>query len=110
MLSIRKTKTASGSTSVQIVYYKNRKVVVVKHLGSGSSNEEVELLIRKAKSWIEEKSLQIELFSAESKNEGTIKDYQFKGVTHQFAYQLLERVANQCGLDVKENRFLFCRQ
>lgn len=107
MLSIRKTKTASSSTSVQIVYYKNRKVVVVKHIGSGSSNEEVELLIRKAKSWIEEKSLQIELFSAESKNEGTIKDYQFKGVTHQFAYQLLERVANQCGLDVKENRFLF---
>ncbi len=107
MLSIRKTKTLSGSISVQIVYYKNRKVVVVKHIGSGNSNEEVELLIRKAKSWIEEKSFQIELFPIEIKNEGTIKDYQFKGVTHHFAYHILEEVAHQCGLDVKENRFLF---
>lgn len=81
--------------------------MVVKHIGSGSSNEEVELLIRKGKSWIEEKSFQIELFPEESKNEGTIKDYQFKGVTHHFAYQILERTALQCGLDVKENRFLF---
>jgi len=80
---------------------------VVKHIGSGCSNEEVELLIKKAKSWIEEKSLQIELFPEESKNEGTIKDYQFKGVTHHFAYQILERVAEQCGLDVNEDRFLF---
>jgi len=107
LLSIRKTKTLSGSISVQIVYYKNRKVVVVKHIGSGNSNEEVELLIRKAKSWIKEKSFQIELFPIEIKNEGTIKDYQFKGVTHHFAYHILEKVAHQCGLDVKENRFLF---
>ena len=54
---------------------------MVKHIGSGCSNEEVELLIRKARSWIEEKSLQTELFSEESKNEGTIKDYQFMGIS-----------------------------
>ena len=95
MLSIRKTKTASGSTSVQIVYYKNRKVVVVKHIGSGSSNQEVELLIRKAKSWIEEKSFQTELFPEELKEEGTIKNYQFKDLTHHFAYKILERTALQ---------------
>ena len=68
---------------------------MVKHIGSGSSNQEVELLIRKAKSWIEEKSFQIELFPEGLKEEGTIKNYQFKGVTHHFAYKILERTALQ---------------
>lgn len=106
-MSIRKTKTTSGSISVQIVYYKKRKVVLAKHIGSGRNKEEVELLIRKGKSWIEKNSMQLELFSRESKSEVSLNDLQFLGVTHRFAYQQLERVAHQCGLDIREDQFLF---
>lgn len=107
MLSVRKTKTTSGSTSVQIVYYKNRKVVVEKHIGSGKTKEEIESLIKKGKSWIRKNSLQGELFPRESTNEVSLTDLQFIGITHRFAYQLLERVAMQCGIEINEDRFLF---
>lgn len=107
MLSIRKTKTVSGSTSIQIVYYRNRKVVVEKHLGSGKTKEEIESLIKKGKDWIQKNSMQGELFPSESKNEISINDLQFLGVTHRFAYQILERAAFQCGLNINEDGFLF---
>ncbi|MFH1195263.1 MAG: transposase, partial [bacterium] len=107
MFSIRKVKTASNLTAVQIVYYKNRRVVVSKHIGSGKTTQEVESLIEKAQSWISRNSLQEEMFPEESIDKVTLSDIRFLGVTHRFAYQLLERVARRCGFDIKEDRFLF---
>jgi transposase len=108
LLSIRKTKTASGSTSVQIVYYKNRKVVVEKHIGSGKTKAEVQSLIKKGKEWIEKKSLQEELFPKKTAvQEYSLANLQFLGVTHRFAYELFQRVALRCGIDVNKDRFVF---
>ena len=44
MLKIRVVKTASNSRAVQIVYYTNRKTKIFKHVGSGSSDEQIEEL------------------------------------------------------------------
>jgi transposase len=107
VLSIRKIKTASGSASVQIVYYKNRKVVIEKHIGSGKTNQEIESLVKKGKAWIAKNSLQGDLFPAKSTNTVCLSDLQFLGITHRFAYQLLERVAVQCGFDIDQDRFVF---
>jgi hypothetical protein len=36
MASIRKTRTCSGATAVQVVRYVNRRAVVLKHMGSAN--------------------------------------------------------------------------
>lgn len=108
MLKVRKTKTASGSIAVQVVYYKNRKIVIEKHIGSGKTKEEIQLLVKEAKDWIKKNSLQEELFSQEeSIKKSSLTDIRFFGVSHRFAYQLLQRVALKCGIDVKRDSFIF---
>jgi hypothetical protein len=47
--SIRKTKTASGATAVQLVRYERRRVVVIEHVGSGHSADDVKALVEGAK-------------------------------------------------------------
>ncbi len=49
MLKVRKTKTGSGATAVQVIYYRNRKLIVEKHIGSGSTNQEIEDLVVRGK-------------------------------------------------------------
>ena len=41
---IRKIKTASKSTAVQIVKYENRRRVVIKHIGSADNKLNTELI------------------------------------------------------------------
>ncbi len=41
MLYIRVVKTASESQAVQVVYYRNRKRIVYKHIGSGKTDKEI---------------------------------------------------------------------
>ena len=52
MPSIRKTKTASGSTAIQAVAYKNRKTIVLKHFGSAKTKEEFDALVKDADQWL----------------------------------------------------------
>ena len=44
MLRIRVVKTASGANAVQVIYYRNRKRVIFKHVGSANSDQELESL------------------------------------------------------------------
>ena len=106
MPSIRKTKTASGSTAVQVVYYKNRKLIIEKHIGSGKSNQEIESLVKKGKEWIRKHSKQEELFPENSVDKVTTTELRLLGVSHSFTYELLLRVAGHCGLDSNKDRFL----
>jgi hypothetical protein len=50
---IRVVNTASGSKAVQVVYYRNRKRVVYKHVGSGRTDEEVSALRKVAQEVID---------------------------------------------------------
>lgn len=49
MFRVRTTKTASGATAVQVIQYRYRKRVIVKHIGSAHTDEELEVLISLAK-------------------------------------------------------------
>jgi hypothetical protein len=42
MIKFREVKTGSGKTAVQVYYLHHRKRVIVKHLGSTSTNEELD--------------------------------------------------------------------
>lgn len=106
MPSIRKTKTGSGSIAVQIVRYENRKVVILKHIGSGRSPEEVSALIENARVWIEQKTKQASLFPKKQARTLPLATSQYVGVTHTFIHDALSQIAKQCGFDTKKDAFL----
>ena len=62
MLHIRTTKTSSKKIAVQIVKYEKRRLIVVKHIGSSGSKNELQSLKQEAKSWIEKTTEQEILF------------------------------------------------
>ena len=53
MAYIRKFKTSSGATGVQVCYKEGEKVVKTVHLGSASSEASVEKLVKKARGIID---------------------------------------------------------
>ena len=54
MAYIRKFKTGSGATGVQVCYKEHGKVVRTVHVGSASSKEGVKRLMKKAQGVMEE--------------------------------------------------------
>ena len=54
MAYIRKFKTTSGSTGVQVCYKEGNRVVKTVHVGSASSEVGVERLMKKARGIIDE--------------------------------------------------------
>lgn len=107
MLSIRRTKTASGATAVQVVRYTNGTTKVEKHIGSAKNKEAISILYQKAEKWIENKTKQQNFFVPEVPIELSQSNLELVKVVHDFAYNLIEQVALQCGLSLKKDRFLF---
>ena len=62
MFHIREIKTASGANAVQVVYYRYRKRVVFKHIGSTKSATELESLRLVAQEVISSSTSQASLF------------------------------------------------
>ncbi len=53
MAFIRKFKTTSGATGVQVCYKEGNKVVKTVHVGSASTEEKLEKLLRRAQGIID---------------------------------------------------------
>jgi hypothetical protein len=68
MLRIRKVKTKSGSTAMQMVQYTRHSAKVVKHIGSSRDDIERDLLINKAQEWIGKCTMQSNLFPGQKQN------------------------------------------
>jgi transposase len=101
-LIIRTVRTASGATAVQIIKYANNKRVIVKHIGSAHTDDELAALRNEAERVCEELSPQISLFSSiESPARLMHMDHlNLQAVTHCFAYEALRRCSNLCGLGI----------
>jgi len=56
---IRNITTGSGNIAVQVITYENRIRVVVKHIGSAQTKEELTLLRNNAADWIAEQTEQL---------------------------------------------------
>lgn len=103
MLSIRKVKTKSGARAIQVVKYKDHRVEIIKHIGSGKNEEELSALHQKAEEFIREYTGQISLFQETEQKILFIDHGECVGVSHQFARNFLLRSANECGLkDIDE--------
>ena len=99
-LKIRKIRTASGATAVQLIRYADGKRVVVQHIGSAHTHDELTALYNKAEHVRESLCMQPSLFPSNQEQTRLMhKDHlQLNVVTHQFAYESLLNCGHQCGL------------
>lgn len=106
MASIRKTKTASGATAVQVVRYTHDRIHVLKHLGSAHDQRAIEELFAKAKRWYLDNPGEDTLFPVEEQQPLIREGTQFVGTLHSLTYTVLQRVAQQCGFSALEDALL----
>src|SRR3990167_4097427 len=100
MFHIRRTKTSSGATAIQVVRYENRKLVVDKHIGSAHSKDELSILLRNANHWIEKEGGQGILLDTEPKRTSkliNLETVEYRGVTYRFAYEVINAVLGRLG-------------
>lgn len=99
-LIIRKVRTASGAIAVQLIRYDRGKRVVVRHIGSSHTDEELAVLYRDAEIMREQLCNQLSLFPiAEERTQPLYAErLQLASVTHCFAYTILRDCAQICGL------------
>jgi transposase len=107
MLRIRVIKTASGAQAVQVVYYRNRKRVIFKHIGSAKSIQELESLKLVAQDVIKNFNPEIPLFE-ESKLDNLLylDKSEFLGVYYTFLYEVLSGLLSKIGLDKIKKQLL----
>lgn len=100
-LSIRTVRTASGTRAVQIVRYEDGTRIVVKHIGSAHTNDELLVLYREAERIREKLCKQRSLFSSEESPEPLLHEdhLSLRSVTHRFAYEALKNCSQLCELD-----------
>lgn len=100
MYHIRTTKTSSAATAVQVVKYKNRKMVVAAHIGSAHNQEELAALKESASLWIEKESKQRLLFpqsNSGNTNFVQLDKCQYIGVRYGFIHEILIQVIKHFG-------------
>jgi len=98
MYSVRKVKTKSGSTAIQVVQYLGHRSKIFKHIGSSKLDAEIVALQRKALDWIEEQTSQTKLFQEQKQKILFVDRSECIGVTHNFAFQFFTRCIEECGL------------
>jgi len=109
MYHVRTTKTASGSTAVQVVEYVNRKTVVVVHVGSGKTVEEILDLKLNGEKWIEKTSCQPSLLPATNTSAHgllALDKCRYLGINHSFIYETLSKLCSKFKLTNLHNRLL----
>lgn len=67
-MKIRIISTASKSKAVQVIMYRNYKRVILKHIGSSKTDNELRELLVLAEDWIKQHSGQLSLFPDENPN------------------------------------------
>lgn len=98
MASIRKTKTASGATAVQVVRYSHERIEVLKHMGSAHDEAGVAALVSAAEQWYTQHAVEGTLFEGPVQDGALVAEgMEFLGATHQLAYSAFGAVARQCG-------------
>lgn len=109
MYHIRTVKTASGATAVQVIRYQNRKRIIVRHIGSARTQEELGSLRASANAWIDRESKQQHLFPAEKKTVSTlipVDKMRNLGFRYTFAYEVLMQIFHLMHLQGLKNHFL----
>lgn len=94
MASIRIDRTNPGAYRVQVVRYFHRKPVVLKHIGTAHTEEELADLKLLATAWIGANPPQPQLFQDKSTEPipTVLQNYEYQGILFTYAYELLYRL------------------
>lgn len=107
MLRIRVVKTASGSRAVQIIYYRNRNRKIFKHIGSASTDEQIDALKLAAQDFINQYSPTLPLFEdSKSDNLLLLNKSEFLGVYYTFFYEVTSALISKIGLNKIKKKLL----
>src|SRR5690606_15054256 len=107
MLKIRQIKYSKGSTSVQVYEIKNRKRVIVRHIGTARDADELKKLITLAQDFIKKFSSQLFLYQDVNSNYIiNAKQTEFLGIYYGFVYELIHKLFISIGFDKIQNPFL----
>jgi transposase len=107
MYKIRQIEYSSNSVSIQVYTIKNRRRVILRHIGTARTEKEKADLIALANEFIEKISKQLSLF--ENKDSGKIfnvSQTDFIGVYYGFYYEALSKLMIQIGFDKIRNPLL----
>jgi len=96
MFRIRKVRTKSGATAIQVVQYHGHRAKIAKHIGSCKENIEYELLLKKAQEWIEDQTSQANIFPEPKQKVLIVERGECIAVTHHFAYQFFMCCLREC--------------
>lgn len=107
MLYVRVIKTVSNSRAVQIVYYRNRKRLIFKHIGSGKTDEEIALLKLIAQDIIDNFSPSLPFYEEfKFNNLLHIDKTIFLGVYYTFFYELISQLISKIGFSNIKSKLL----
>ncbi len=100
MLKIREVKTSSGSIAVQVIYYSNRKRVVLKHIGSAKDEGELEALKLLAVNFVKDYTQQLSVFPRQNPNTHLYVDCtQCIGFYYRFFYDTIQKLMAEIGFN-----------
>ncbi len=103
MLHVRTVKTKGNSRSVQVYRYQNSKRVIIKHIGSGTTDQEIAALKEMARVFISDFTKQTYLFKESKPNEQTVlvNQCEYIGFYYTFLYDVLRAIQYQIGYVLK---------
>ena len=102
---IRKVKTGTNATAVQVVKYVNRKLIVVKHFGSAHNKEQEGIIRDNAIKWITEQTKQTTLFE-QGEQFIPLEQFEYLGFQYTFLYDTLYKLQSRLGYTCFGNKLL----
>lgn len=108
MLHIRAVKTKGKSRSVQVYRYRNTKRVIIKHIGSGRTDEEIHALEEMARVFIADYTKQSCLFEETHPQEGSIlvSQCEYRGIYYTYLYDVIRAVQHKIGYALEVDKLL----
>lgn len=108
MLYTRVIKTKGNSRAVQIYRYEKSKRVILKHIGSGTTDEEILHLQEMSKLYIADYTRQAYLFEEEKPDENAVllSQCDYIGFFYIFLYEVIRAIQNQIGYTLRADALL----
>jgi transposase len=108
MLHIRVVKTKGNSRSVQVYRYQNSKRFIIKHIGSGTTDEEITALQEMARVFIADFTKQSYLFEDVKPNQEAVlvSQCEYIGIYYTYLYDLLRAIQCQIGYSLEADKLL----
>lgn len=115
MWKVRTTKTGSGNTAVQVVERSHQKTLIIKHIGTGHTREEIAQLQEKAYAFIRQKINTPPLFPDLFGQQGVftlpeikqaVQQLRIIQTTHTFAYECLSSFYDSMGFSKVQDDLL----